>query len=99
MRFIGLVALLGSLLFANAGHAQLPAAPQPPQVVVHVERVDGRWLAWFNRPTNGLWIIQANTSTERDGWFTPPSYVDDGVRVRCLLPNTPKMFFRAKRVK
>ena len=99
MRFIGLLVLLAGLGLANVTHAQLQTPPLPPPVVVRVERVDSRWLAWFNRPTNGVWIIQANTTSKADGWFTPPGYIDDGVRVKVVVPSTPMMFFRAKRIR
>ena len=77
--------------------AQLPVPA--PEVKVHIERSGERWLVWFWRPVIGQWTIQANRTGFKEGWFTPPSYVDDGIRIKCEVPNTPMMIFRAWRVR
>jgi hypothetical protein len=67
-------------------------------VVVKLDRVGDKWVAWFPHQTVGRWTIQVSTTGAADDWFTPPSYEDDGVRVYAQVPNVPKMFFRARRV-
>jgi hypothetical protein len=96
---IGILSLAVWALFSSAldSRAQVPAADAP--VKVYLERNGDRWVAWFKRPATGLWTIQANPTGFKDGWFTPPSYIDDGVTVRCEVPNTPMMIFRAWRVR
>jgi len=75
----------------NIGHAQLP--------VIHVERAGAGWVAWFPHQTNGVWAIEASPTATHGDWFYPPNFFDDGVRVQCFVPNTPKMFFRARRIR
>jgi hypothetical protein len=96
---IGILSLAVWVLFSSAlfSRAQLPAVEVP--VKVHIERKGDRWVAWYWKPATGLWTIQANRTGFKDGWFTPPSYVDDGVTIRCEVPNTPMMIFRAWRVR
>ena len=87
-----LVLLFGFMLtMLSAGHSET--------VVVKLERIGDRWVAWFPHQTNGIWTIQASPTGKADDWFTPPSYFDDGVRVQAPVPNVSVMFFRARRVR
>ena len=96
---VGISLLAVWVLFSSAlfSQAQLPATESP--VRVYIERKGGRWVAWYWKPATGLWTIQANRTGFKDGWFTPPGYVDDGVKISCDVPNTPMMIFRAWRVR
>jgi hypothetical protein len=68
-------------------------------VRVKLERSGDGWLAWFPHQPVGIWTIQASNSGLADEWLALPGYEDDGVRVYARVPNVPKMFFRAKRVR
>ena len=68
-------------------------------VIVKLERANEGWLAWIPHQPTGIWTIQASTTGAPDDWFSIPGFQDDGVRVFARVPNVPKMFFRAKRVR
>jgi hypothetical protein len=91
------VAVWALISSALCSQAQLPAVEVP--LKVYLQRKGDRWVAWYWKPATGLWTIQANRTGFKDGWFTPPSYVDDGVTIRCEVPDTPMMIFRAWRVR
>ncbi len=72
------------------------------QVVVKLNRIDqGHWRVSFPSQPGQTWAPQANTqaTTNAADWFTLPSYTDDGTNVSAIVPNVPKMVFRAARKK
>jgi len=75
-----------------------PASAQPGPVI-HCDRTNAGWVAWFLLPTNGLWAIQASPTLLKGDWFYPPNFTSDGVRMECFTPNTPQMFFQARRIR
>jgi len=91
-RFIYLLLVTLSIMAVDIGHAADP-------VVVRVERTREGWLAWFPHQPNELWAIQASPTSLAGDWFYPPNFTDDGVRIQCFVPNTPQMFFRARRIR
>ena len=74
-------------------------AARAGEVIVRLERSGDSWLAWFPHQSTGIWTIQASNSGRTDDWLALPGYQDDGVRVYARVPNVPKMFFRAKRIR
>ena len=68
-------------------------------VIVKLDRASDGWVAWIPHQPTGIWTIQASTTGRADDWFSIPGYLDDGIRVFARVPNVPKMFFRAKRVR
>ena len=69
-------------------------------VIVKLERASGDgWVAWIPHQPTGIWTIQASTTGAPDDWFSIPGFQDDGIRVFARVPNVPKMFFRARRVR
>jgi len=93
MRTIVLLVMV-MVLAVSAGRAQ-----SQPEPVVRIERSGDRWLVWFPHQPEGLWALQANPTGQPGDWFTLPNFFDDGKRVQCIVPDTPMMFFRARRVR